>query len=80
MIESALVKYSHMRELILMGDFNARTGVLNDYIYSDKPIPVDCDTGYIPDIQINKRQNKDDVVNKYGRTLTNIYKVLNLEF
>ena len=53
--------------IILMGDFNSRTGNLEDLLIKDKHDECPCD-GFFSDIKL-RRNNQDMTINKYGKKL-----------
>ena len=58
-----------------MGDFNARTGSLNDFVELDETTTVDYDllpSNYLEDIDLSSRQNVDQTVNVKGKHLLDI--------
>ena len=71
-LESELREYSSKGQVILCGDFNARTGTLTDYIENDLdnsfcPMP----SGYQSDV-LHDRRSMDKSIHKNGRRLANI--------
>ena len=72
MIDKVIVKFYEVGEMILLGDMNARTGVLNDFICNDQPIPIDWESDYIPDIDLKPRNNMDAGINEYSKSLINM--------
>ena len=70
LVENEVVKYAALGDIMLMGDFNARTGNGNDYIENDRsdmfiPLP----DMYIQDAPMAPRHCHDSVMNGYGRKL-----------
>lgn len=68
-LEQNILKYQEKGDIILLGDLNARTGVLNDFIendFRDLNIP---DDNYITDTTWPKRNNSDTTVNKQGEAI-----------
>ncbi len=61
--------YKSKYRIGLVGDFNARTGILPDYIINDDGRYVGLPDNYIPDIDIISRANSDLIVNKFGKQL-----------
>jgi hypothetical protein len=61
-------------DIIISGDYNARTGSLNDYIINDdnKFIPSLEDMDYPSDTFNLPRKSTDDVYNEYGKELMDI--------
>ena len=77
-LEQDLVQYSQYGEIILLGDFNSRTGDLKDFIHNDDSahLPLDNNT-YIGDIKLCDRKNKDRKVNVHGRSLIDLKQLNN---
>ena len=73
--------FQSLGEVLISGDFNARTGDLTDFIphdsttetFSDCPLPLD----YSPDPTL-PRSNTDNQTNLHGELLTTLCKTLNL--
>ena len=59
-------KYSTQGQILLLGDFNARTGTLNDFIENDADDFLTMNNSYIRDKHFPKRNNADYTVNKVG--------------
>ncbi len=60
-LQSECCLYERKGWILLCGDFNARTGEVQDFVGNDaldNCLPVD-DVGYIPDIHLVKRITKD---------------------
>ena len=74
-LERDISLYSPQGDTMIGGDFNVRTGVLDDFIqndhmndnFEDCPLPID----YIPDIPL-KRDQIDVKFNLHGTLLTSI--------
>ena len=67
--------------VVLMGDFNARTGNLLDYIENDNIdyiFPNGTSVDYATDSLHLKRNSKDIVVNRFGLSLVELCKVFNV--
>ena len=92
-ISSDLITLSELSlPFILVGDFNSRTGTLDDFMEYDETIANECGldiefdlTGvhngkeYLESIGINsKRQNRDKHINNNGRKLIELCQVFNL--
>lgn len=74
-LKSCIQDYSTKGKLILMGDFNARTGRLNDFVELDETTRLDYDllpSNYLEDIDLPSRQNVDQIVNDQGKYLLDI--------
>ena len=73
-IQEELSKFSKKGNIILMGDFNSRTGNLNDF--DDNFIPVDDSINSMLfdncNLQIPEKNNRDVKINKYGKQLINM--------
>jgi len=68
-IESDITKYTHDGYIMLLGDLNARTGTLSDYIVDDND-RISCeDHLYKVDDTISPRKNEDTIVNNRGEKL-----------
>ena len=67
-LEEEIAIYSTLGNVVLTGDFNARTSSLPDYIENgvDQFIPVP--SNYRVDTPV-PRQSEDNVVNNYGKQL-----------
>lgn len=62
--------YSNLGKVVLMGDFNSRTGTLDDFVNLDST----CSNNFLPDsyttdIIIEERNNLDKEVNEQGKCL-----------
>ena len=70
-LENEVRKYSNLGDVILAGDFNARTGLLNDYIENDS-----FDNQYLDNYDIDqtfpKRNNSDLKINKLGEEIVQL--------
>ena len=60
-----------------MGDFNARIGLLPDFIDNDSSNHIPVPPGYSVDTHLN-RCNMDKFVNTYGRKLIHLCKTSNI--
>ena len=72
-LESCVNKYLSKGEVLIIGDLNARTGRLPDFIVNDssKYLPIkDQGLPYPTDLPMSPRLNEDKVVNSFGRKLT----------
>ena len=67
-MENDILKYQKNGEILIVGDLNARTGTLNDFIENDIFNPNTDDT-YLTDINWSKRNNSDVIVNKQGKNI-----------
>ncbi len=74
-LDDDIVKFRSMGDIVLTGDFNARTSTTPDYVINDQ-----CDTSdshlplselYVHDIPLH-RNNHDRVCNQYGKLLLDI--------
>ena len=79
LLENEVAKYAQLGDILLMGDFNARTACENDYINNDGdnafvPLP----DVYVPDLPMPSRRSHDMVVNTYGRKLLELCKCSSL--
>ena len=64
-----LAKYRDKFRIGLLGDFNARTGLLTDTIVNDDVQYTCLPDDYTIDLDIIERQNCDNVVNAFGKRL-----------
>ena len=80
LIEEDIIRYQELGDIMLMGDFNARTACNIDFIENDNDwLPnVELSQCYPRDIYISKRANHDTVTNKFGEKLLNLCKELQL--
>lgn len=67
-------KYSNQGKIILMGDFNSRSGSLDDFIKHDDIINDTCNPDLLPDsynidIPLQRRNNLDRTINEQGKNL-----------
>ncbi len=58
-------------QIMLIGDFNARTGNLKDYILSDSLNHIPLPPNYTPDLPL-PRNNMDSKTNQHGKELINL--------
>ncbi|XP_077996531.1 uncharacterized protein LOC144449832 [Glandiceps talaboti] len=66
-------------DVIVTGDFNARTGCESDYIIDDDPkYVIDDNCDYDADSFCVRRASKDKIVNTFGRTLLSLCATFNL--
>ena len=68
-------EFSALGNIILMGDFNARTGVANDYIELDHICQADegiLPSDYLEDSLLPKRFNIDQIINEQGQHLLDL--------
>ena len=67
-ISSGLIKYSSDGDILLCGDFNARTGCHNsEFIINDDGLYVPVPSDYLPDSNIKHRLSQDRVIDSRGR-------------
>ena len=66
-LECNIARYKQLGEIIIMGDFNARTATYRDFIVNDGPDLID--TMYQIDEELPQRSNYDKVANRYGNLL-----------
>ena len=64
-----IAKYKDKYRIGLLGDFNARTGLLADMIINDDVHHNSLPDDYTIDLDIIERQNCDRVVNAFGKRL-----------
>ena len=65
-IQNDIMKYSRIGQIVLTGDFNARTGTNLDFIENDDDIGS-LSTNYIIDQEILQRKSFDTIVNTRGK-------------
>ena len=71
LLEEEITKFSQKGPVILIGDFNARTGSMPDYILHDSLECTQLPPDYIPDCPL-ARYSEDNILNGYGRELLNL--------
>ena len=60
-------KYSSVGDLLVIGDFNARTGRAADFITSDSDADyATYDTQYSPDLKCDIRNSEDEIICSRG--------------
>lgn len=71
LLESDIENYKQKGDLMICGDFNARTGNLDDFISNDgaNHLPI---YDYRPDTVIKHRYSKDSVVDRRGKDLVDL--------
>ena len=71
--------FQSLGKVIIAGDLNARTGILDDFIETDNSAhsPVDC-APLLSDV--SNRKNLDGHVNNNGKSILEICKALDLRF
>ena len=62
----------------IVGDFNARTGTLPDYIINDEGRYVGLPDDYVTDAEISNRNNCDTIVNQFGERLVELCRMCNV--
>ena len=66
-------KYSSVGDLLVIGDFNARTGRAADFITSDSDADyATYDTQYSPDLKCDIRNSEDEIICSRGRDLLDL--------
>ena len=65
--------YSTQGQILLLGDFNARTGTLNDFIENDADDFLTIHNTHNRDTDCPKRNNADYTINKVGREILRLY-------
>ena len=75
-LRNSIHDFSQKGKIILMGDFNARTAELNDFVTLDNVSYQNCHeylpTDYTTDIQLPQRQNMDFIINEQGKCLIDL--------
>jgi hypothetical protein len=67
-----IVEYKKIGDTALLGDFNGRVGLLDDWINSDDVNYVPVYTDYECDTPSSKRNNKDECVNNRGKAIIDL--------
>lgn len=72
-LENDTIKYKGKGDVILTGDFNARTSTESDYIHNDDSSSsyISLPDSYTQDLPLH-RNNSDNVCNGYGTSLLNM--------
>lgn len=78
-LNDSITKYTELGNMLITGDFNARTGALLDYIDSDGLFSeinnhISEVMSYIPDTEPGPRSTMDRKINTFGRKLINLCK------
>ena len=69
-LENEINKYSNLGHIVLVGDFNARTGLLKDFIENDcQLINTHLNDFYTADKMLPNRNNQDIKLNKQGEEM-----------
>ena len=80
-IEDEIMKYKQKGNVLLMGDLNARSGVLDDFVDKDNDDRLEiyskC-SHYQHDTALSKRTNSDVKHNVFGKNLINMCKILQM--
>ena len=71
-LEDEICKHSSSGQIILMGDFNSRTGNLPDYIQNDDTVYTPTPDMYLPDDVPKTRFNSDLKVCEFGHKLLSL--------
>ena len=71
LLEEEISNFSIRGHILLTRDFNARTGLLPDYVSHDSDLHVPLPPDYSVDIPIS-RKSEDHTVNNYGRELLDV--------
>ena len=77
-LKDELAIHRSTNRIMLMGDFNARTGQLYDCIMNDDDVFSPVPGNYFADSEIMPRTNCDNGVNEYGKLLTEICRMSNI--
>ena len=72
MIETDILVYKSMGSVIILGDFNAKTGSQPDYILNDEDDFLPLNEDYVIDSNIIDRKSKDTKVCSRGKELLEI--------
>ena len=69
-LEQDIIKYLEQGKVILLGDFNSRTGVENDFIFNDSTQHIPVYDQYREDCSVSTRLSQDEYLDSdYGRKL-----------
>ena len=68
-LEIDITKYSSLGNILICGDLNARTGLLQDFVENDDRDHIPLPHAYTPDYFNQYRCNLDKTVNNYGEWL-----------
>lgn len=71
-LEEEILKYQQKGDIMLMGDLNARTSTLNDFIDNDSENVGTKIDNYVIDTAFPKRNNSDISVNKQGERILDL--------
>ena len=71
LLNTEIAQFSVQGEIMVTGDFNARTGILSDFNEIDSVKYVPLPPHYKPDLEL-VRSNLDHFVNHYGKELLNM--------
>ena len=74
-LEEEIIKFKDIYNVCLSGDFNARTGLLCDYIVNDDTIYTDLPINYNLDMENISRNNCDKKINAFGKRLIELCKM-----
>ena len=78
-LESDVGKYSRLGKVMVLGDFNSRTGALQtDHIVHDDSQYTPTDGNYLSDEKLLHRNSLDKNVNEFGRRLLDLCKTSRL--
>lgn len=65
-LEHDIQNFSEKGDILLCGDFNARTGIKDDFISNDNNNHLPLDVDYVPDKSIMPRRSLDDIIRDRG--------------
>ena len=68
-IEKDVCEYSKLGDILMWGDFNARTSNNDDFITNDCSKYLPCDSNYEPDSDLQHRFSKDKKLDSRGKDL-----------
>jgi exonuclease III len=72
-LENEIAQFGHLGNVLMMGDFNARTAdngrFLHDFIPGDNDKFLSLPVDYIADSNLKSRQSLDTAINSHGRKL-----------
>ncbi len=67
-LDRDIVQYSSLGDIMLLGDFNGRTGSSDDFIRNDRSKDLPLPPQYVEDSNITQN-NCDTKTNNFGKTL-----------
>jgi hypothetical protein len=71
-IHGNIMEYKNIGDVILLGDFNGRTGTMEDWVTDDTISHLPIEDNYITDKAIRHRKSHDSTVNERGRDIIDL--------